>query len=773
MNHNFIEIKGAKENNLKNISVKIPKNKLVVFSGLSGIGKSTLALNTLQKECQRQYMESMGMITDLISKPKVDSIVGLSPSISVDQRNSNKNPRSTVGTITEIFTYLRILFTRLGLRQCSNCKGNIYPSYENFVVDGNNYEEENYSSSKNQIICSKCGEEVTALTMSHFSFNKPEGACPICKGMGRVSSPDLGKVFDSKKSIRDGAVYEWDKLFINRYGESLENAVNYYGFKMDTTIPIEAYDSRCLALFLYGVKDYEFLKFVANKKGPKTVSEGNFEGVVTNIIRSYQSKPSKKIKALFKDRVCDACQGHRLRKESKAVTVANMNIIELSEKSLFDVLKWIGRIPEFVTPSALKLAKPIMDDLEKRVQRIIDVGLGYLSLNRQGPTLSAGEAQRLRLASLLGSGLTGVLYILDEPTAGLHSRDTYNLIKVMQKLRDLGNTVLVIEHDLEMLKAADYIVDFGPGAGLNGGEIVAFGTPKTIMNIPNSLTGKYLSGKELVSKASGVRKGNNKFLKIEGATLNNLKNINVSIPLGMFVSVTGVSGSGKSTLVFDILNVGATEYFNSNIKKELLGYKHMSGFENINNIIRIDQSPIGRTPRSNAATYTEVFKDIRNFCELMSRNSGQNIKAKDFSFNVPGGRCEKCQGAGAISVPMHFLPDVEIICPQCKGRRFQNKILKIKYQGHSIADILKMTIAEACSVFADIPQIYKPLEVLKEVGLGYLILGQPATTVSGGEAQRIKLAKELSKTRKGRILYLLDELTTGLHPHDTKKLLDF
>ena len=421
MNHNNIEIKGAKENNLKNISVKIPKNKLVVFSGLSGSGKSPLALNTLQKECQRQYMESMGMITDLISKPEVDSIKGLSPSISVDQRNSNKNPRSTVGTITEIFTYLRILFARLGQRQCPKCKKNIYPSYENLVVGRINYEEENHSSNKKPITCPTCGEQLTELTMSHFSFNKPEGACPICRGMGIVSSPDLRKVFDSIKSIRDGAVFEWDKLFINRYGESLENAGNYYGFKMDTTIPIEAYDARCLALFLYGVKNQEFLKFVGNKKGPKIVSEGNFEGVLTNIKRRYESKPSKKIKGLFKDQVCDGCQGHRLRKESRAVTVANMNIIELSEKSLCDVLKWIGSISEFVTFSAFKVAKPIIDDLEKIVQRIIDVGLGYLSLNRQVPTLSAGESQRLRLASLLGSGLTGVLYVLDEPTTGLHS----------------------------------------------------------------------------------------------------------------------------------------------------------------------------------------------------------------------------------------------------------------------------------------------------------------------------------------------------------------
>lgn len=774
----FIEIKGAKENSLKNISLRIPKNKLVVFTGLSGSGKSSFALDTLQKECQRQYMESMGMITDFISKPKVDAIIGLSPSISIDQRNNNRNPRSTVGTVTEVFTYLRILFAKLGVRICPCCGGLIRQSFETDMKTDSMRENESldggigsYDVPERLIACPSCGEKLPELSMSHFSFNKPEGACPECKGLGVVNTPDLERIINAELSINDGAIRIWDKFYIDRYSEAIENAGSYYGFSISASEPLKNYGQIQMDYLLYGALSPQFCKHFPGVKPPKTVPEGRFEGIVTNIVRRHSemgSSSKDKLSSLFHQKVCPECNGVRLRKESIAVTVGDINIIELCQKSLDDVLDWIQRLPLFTAPEALQIARPVIDDLEQRIKRLLDVGVGYLNMERAAVTLSAGEAQRLRLASLLGSGLTGVLYVLDEPTTGLHARDTKRLIKVLKKLRDLGNTVLVIEHDIEVMRAADYIVDFGPEAGKGGGEIVAAGTPDEIAACGSSLTGHYLSGVEKINIPMKRRTGNGKHISIYNAHKHNLKNIDIDLPLGMLVSLTGVSGSGKSSLLFDILSREAEIYFGHS--KEKPDHLKIWGFENISDIITIDQSPIGRTSRSNAATYTDVFSYIRDLYASLEESKKKKLQPKHFSFNVPGGRCEKCEGNGELTIAMHFLPDVQVKCPVCHGQRFQKSILEVQYKGFSISDVLQMTITDAVAVFRDIEPIMDRLSVLQKVGLGYLSLGQSATTLSGGEAQRIKLAKELGKRVSGHILYLLDEPTTGLHPHDVKKL---
>lgn len=730
--NNSIHIVGARENNLKNISLSIPKNKLIVFTGLSGSGKSTMAFDILQKECQRQYMESMGMITDLISKPNVDKIEGLSPSISIDQKNANKNPRSTVGTITEIATYLRILYAKLGKRD---------------------------------------GKEVEQLTMSHFSFNKPEGACPYCHGMGVTNQPDLNLIVDMERSIRNGAVLEWDKIFIHRYGEALENAGRHYGFDISADVPVKQYNAIQTDLLLYGVLDEKFAGHFPTTTPPKTVPEGRFEGIVTNLLRRYNETgkigfAKQKLQKLFVQSVCPECKGARLRKDVLDITVNGVNFVALSGYSLFAVDRWITELPFAVNMAALSIATPIIDDLSQRVKRFIHAGVGYLSLDRSAPTLSAGESQRLRLASILGSGLTGVLYVLDEPTAGLHAKDTANLAQVLKRLRDLGNTVIVIEHDTDMMKSADYIIDFGLGAGKNGGNVIAQGTPAEIEAVTQSHTAAALAETAVKGALKDRRTGNGKHISIIGANKYNLKNIDVMIPLGKLVAVTGASGSGKSTLIFEVLE----QAFQEKRLPDQKGYHRISGLDFVRDVITINQSPIGRTPRSNAATYTDVYGDIRELFASLPESKKRNLTAKHFSFNTAGGRCEKCQGAGYLSVPMHFLPDVEIICPQCEGRRFQDSVLQVQYQNHTISDVLNLSVEDAAGLFQDNKKIHEKLFVLLDVGLGYLGLGQPATTLSGGEAQRIKLAKELSKQGSGHTLYLLDEPTTGLHPYDTKKI---
>ncbi|HHV28102.1 excinuclease ABC subunit UvrA [Acetivibrio mesophilus] len=792
--NDYIIIKGAKENNLKNISLSIPKNKLVVLTGLSGSGKSTLAFDTLQKECQRQYMESMGMVTDFISKPNVDAIIGLSPSISVDQYVSNRNPRSTVGTVTEVFTYLRILFAKLGQRPCPKCGEIISPKFEvsenantdmwdgelneGIVINSDEAVGENEGSTEefgNTIQCSNCGELLPELTMSHFSFNRPDGACPECTGLGVTSTPNISMIINEDLSIKDGAVEGWYDYHKAKYLDVLKSAAKHYGFSFDEDAPIKEYTQVQKDLLLYGVSSSQFRRHYPKVKPPNSIANGRFEGVITALMRRYAESANdtssrEKIEKMLIQKVCPSCNGTRLKEESRKVTVAGKSIIDISNLSLFQLSEWVASLPKFISSEGMNICLPIISDLSERLKRLINVGVGYLKMERSASTLSAGESQRLRLASLLGSGLTGVLYVLDEPTVGLHAIDTKRLITVMRQLRDLGNTVLVIEHDVEIMRAADYIIDIGPGAGKNGGEVVAIGAPEEVGKNKNSITGRHLSGVDFIQIPSSRRKGNGKYISITNAYEHNLKNISVDIPLGMLAVLSGVSGSGKSTLMFDIIGRAAEIHF-SNMDKVLCKCDSVNGLEYINNVITIDQSPIGRTPRSNAATYTDVFKSIRNLYAELSETKIKGIQAKHFSFNVPGGRCEKCKGAGVLSISMHFLPNVQVRCPACHGRRFKREILNIKYNGYSISDVLDMSIQEAVSVFKDIKPIYEKMSLMEEVGLGYLQLGQAATTLSGGEAQRVKLAKELSKNKKGHTLYLLDEPTTGLHPHDVHKLI--
>lgn len=759
-----ISIKGARENNLKNINVDIPKSKLIVLTGLSGSGKSTLAFNILQRECQRQYMESMGIVTDFYNKPKVDSIVGLSPSISVEQQSSNNNPRSTVGTMTDIFTYVRILFAKLGKQKCSNCGEVIQQNYEIRDID------EDY-----EVKCSNCHTENISLTMSHFSSNKPEGACSTCSGLGIVSMPNIDLIIDHEKSIYDGAIYGWDAAYISRYTESLENAGKHYGFEIDTRRPIKEYNDKARALLLYGTLSSRFSRHFLDIAPPKTVPAGRYEGVITNLMRRYKEQKSsstakKNMEKLLTQETCSTCNGKKYKGEILSITLGGFNIVEISQCSLLDMLKWIKDLHNHCSQQGITISQSIIINIEKQVERLIDIGLGYLSLDRTIITLSAGELQRLSLANLLGSGLTGVLYIIDEPTSGLHDSDNDKLLKILKRIRDLGNTVLVVEHDVEIMKAADYIIDMGIGAGKNGGNIIAYGAPKDITNFADSITGSYLAKSNAERIEGDKRSGNGKVIEIIGAKENNLKGINVSIPLGKLVVLTGVSGSGKSTLLFEILANSVENYLN-NISKEHNKYETIQGLEFIDDIIVIDQSPIGRSSRSNAATYIDVFSNIRNLFSSLQAAKIANIKTNHFSFNVAGGRCEKCEGAGYIDVSMHFLPSVPVKCVACNGKRFKKEILDIKYRGYSISDVLNLSIEEALEVFHDVPKIASKLKLMKEVGLGYLGLGQPATTLSGGEAQRIKLAKELSKRSTGHTLYLLDEPTTGLHPHDTQKLI--
>lgn len=769
----YINIKGASENNLKNISLSIPKNKLVVFTGLSGSGKSTLAFDTLQRECQRQYMESMGMTADLFTRPKVETISGLSPSISVDQHNGNHNPRSTVGTVTEVFTYLRILFAKVGVRPCPSCGKTVPPDFTK--LSDTLFDDDEYEDSFNDaedICCPHCGQILEPLTMSHFSFNKPEGACPECAGIGAVSYPNLSLIIDESKSIADGAILEWDTFRINRNSEALVGASKYYGFPLDLSAPVSTYCEAAHTLLIYGTLSREFTALYPGKKPPKTVPEGRFEGVITNLMRRYselgEESAREKIEKVLIQKKCPVCEGKRLNAQSIAVKVCGSNIIEISAKPLSYVFDWAKKVSEELDEDGFAVVRPVLHEICSRLERLLDVGVGYLSLDRPATSLSAGEAQRLRLASLLGSGLTGVLYVLDEPTTGLHARDTGKLITVLKKLRDLGNTVLVIEHDTEMMRAADYIIDFGPGAGRNGGRIVATGTPEEIASNQNSVTAKYLTHPALSFKEQ-CRVGKGNCITILGAREHNLKNVDVRIPLGELVAVTGVSGSGKSTMLFDILNRKAQMVLHSS--QVVPGaHKSISGLEYVDDVITIDQSPIGRNSRSNVATYTDVFTEIRSFYAQLPETTNASLSAKHFSFNVVGGRCEKCEGAGKLHIPMHFMPDVEVTCPVCKGRRFKKKVLAVTYNGRNISDILDMTVENAAEFFKDVPQISSRLNVLNQIGLGYLTLGQSATTLSGGEAQRIKLSKELGKKGTGHTLYLLDEPTTGLHPHDVCRI---
>ncbi len=772
----FINIKGAKENNLKNIDLQIPKNKLIVFTGLSGSGKSTLALETLQRECQRQYMESMGLTMDIGGKPKVDFIEGLSPAISINQRHANSNPRSTVGTITEISAYLRVLYAKLGERPCPHCGKMIAQDYDEtaFAVYTEMPDQEPGGTElyEQTIACPHCGEQVIELTASHFSFNKPQGACPVCRGMGVVNSPDINLIIDKSKSVREFAIHGWDQVYIDRYGASIIQAAKHYGFEMDIDTPTGQYNDIQLDLLLHGVLSKQFQKRYPDIAPPKTVPGGRFEGVITNLMRRYAENSSasarQKLEKFLIRQECPECRGVRFRSETLEVRVGGINIKQLLSKPLTGIREWLKELPDFVSPDALDVVHQVVDDLKRRIDRIIDVGAGYLSLDQPSASLSSGEWQRIKLASILGSGLTGVLYVLDEPTSGLHSRDTGKIIEVLRHLRDMGNTVIVIEHDVEMMKAADYIIDFGPGAGKQGGRIVACGNAQEIINCAASVTGRYLQTN--VGKPQRKKTPNgNSYVRIRNANINNLKNIDIDIPLGKLVAVSGVSGSGKSSLIFGVLAETADACFHQPKKSR---NPDISGFEHLDDVIIINQQSIGRSSRSNAATYTDLFTDIRDLYASLPETKAKRLAAKHFSYNVAGGRCEKCQGTGKLSVSMHFLPDVEVVCPVCHGKRYQKPVLDIKFKGHNISDVLELSIDEALVLFAGEENIRAKLKVLQDVGLGYLSLGQSAATLSGGEAQRLKLAKELSRSSGGKALYLFDEPTTGLHPHDAGRLIN-
>lgn len=776
-----ITIRGARLHNLKNVTLTIPKNQFVVLTGLSGSGKSTLGFDILHKEGIRQYLESLGMAPFGLAKPPVDTITGLSPSISIDQHLTNHSPRSTVGTTTDVYTYLRVLFARLGHRPCPACGKAVPPSFDpaNVGWEGESGADDDAAAPEETFPCPHCGAPIPEISMAHFSFNKPDGACPTCTGLGSVQQANLARLVDEQKSIADGAVTGWNTVYTNYNIPILQAAAAHYGFAFDPLLPVKDYTPAQRDLLFFGVESPRFRRHFPTSEPPATVRQGRFEGIATSLLRRYaehlqerarEADYRDKLEDLLITETCPDCAGTRLRPESRFVTVNGQTIIDLSRLPLTELGNWLGALPAALSPDALLIAEPVLVNLREGIARLVEVGAGYLTLERASPSLSAGEAQRLRLASLLGSGLSGVLYVFDEPTIGLHPRDTHRLIAVLRRLRDLDNTVLVIEHDLEMIAAADYVIDFGPGAGKHGGQVVAAGTPAEVAAQPGSPTGAYLAGRASIPVPQRRRAPDGQAITIYGARQHNLQNITVHFPLGLLVAVTGVSGSGKSSLVFDILDRALRQrlYGASDAPGE---HDAIEGYDALDKIITIDQEHIGRIPRSNAATYSDTFTPIRETFAATPEARRRGLSARHFSFNVPGGRCERCEGAGVLTVKMQLLPDVEVRCPACHGRRFTRETLAVRYREHDISQALDLTVEEALALFEDVPAARSRLQVLSDVGLGYLQLGQPATTLSGGEAQRVKLAKELGRRVTGRALYLLDEPTTGLHLDDTARLL--
>jgi len=874
----YIEIKGACEHNLKGVDVKLPRNKFIVITGLSGSGKSSLAFDTIYAEGQRRYVESLSayarQFLGVMEKPNVESIRGLSPAISIDQKSSSSNPRSTVGTITEIYDYLRLLYARIGIPHCYKCgavvakqtvdqiveqvqklpldkfailapltsakKGEGKDVLQNIKkagflrarVDGQIVELDNrvelaktqkhsieavidrleIANIKNganrsrliqsvevalrigngavmiwdiekdkewffseSLACPKCGVSISELEPRSFSFNNPKGACIACTGLGVTKEIDPELLIPNKKlSINEGAIRAGGFSMTSSTGwmqKILEGVGRKHGFKLDQ--PIADFSPKALQILLYGAGEEEIVVRYKTMQGRTNEYVIKFEGVIPNLLRRYRETDSDFIRSDIEktmlERVCSVCEGGRLRPESVAVTVGGKSIVAVSAMSVGQMVDWFDHL-ELNTQAAF-ISQQILKELKERVNFLERVGLSYLTLNRSATTLSGGEAQRIRLATQIGSGLSGVIYILDEPSIGLHQHDNNKLIKSLKELRDLGNTVIVVEHDAETILSADYVVDMGPGAGDFGGEVVAVGTPAEIKNNPKSLTGQYLIGKQKIAIPSTRRLSNGKQLIVKGAAEFNLQNIDVEIPLGLLVGVTGLSGSGKSTLVNEII---AKKLANVLHGAHQAAGKHQSieGIRYLDKIINIDQSPIGRSPRSNPATYTGVFTDIRDLFAKLPEAKIRGYQQGRFSFNVKGGRCENCAGDGVIKIEMHFLPDVYMTCDVCKGKRYNQEVLEINYNNKNISEVLEMTVSEALEFFQNIPAIYNKLNVLSEVGLGYIKLGQPATQLSGGEAQRIKLAAELSRRSTGKTLYVLDEPTTGLHFADIKRLLE-
>ncbi|MBB5356205.1 excinuclease ABC subunit A [Anoxybacillus mongoliensis] len=865
-----IVVKGARAHNLKNIDVVIPRNKLVVLTGLSGSGKSSLAFDTIYAEGQRRYVESLSayarQFLGQMDKPDVDSIEGLSPAISIDQKTTSRNPRSTVGTVTEIYDYLRLLFARIGRPVCpthgieitsqtieqmvdhlmqypertkmqilapivSGRKGTHVKTLEEIKkqgyvrvrVDGELRDvsedivlEKNKKHSIEVVIdriimkegiqsrladsletalklgdgkvlvdvigqeellfsehhaCPHCSFSIGELEPRLFSFNSPYGACPSCDGLGAKLEVDLDLVIPNKElTLREHALAPWEPQSSQYYPQLLETVCRHYGIDMD--VPVKQLPKQQLDLLLYGSNGEKIYFRYENDFGHVRETYVEFEGVVRNVERRYRETTSdyvrEQMEKYMTEQPCPTCHGNRLKKESLAVFVGGKHIGEVTAMSVNEALTFFEMLQ--LTEKEQKIAHLILREIVERLGFLKNVGLDYLTLNRAAGTLSGGEAQRIRLATQIGSRLTGVLYVLDEPSIGLHQRDNDRLIATLQNMRDLGNTLIVVEHDEDTMLAADYLIDIGPGAGAHGGQVVAAGTPEQVMNDPHSLTGQYLSGKKFIPLPIERRKPDGRWLEVIGARENNLKNVDVRIPLGLFVAVTGVSGSGKSTLINEILHKALAQKLH-HAKVKPGEHTDIRGIHYLDKVIDIDQSPIGRTPRSNPATYTGVFDDIRDLFATTNEAKMRGYQKGRFSFNVKGGRCEACRGDGIIKIEMHFLPDVYVPCEVCHGKRYNRETLEVKYKDKNIAEVLDMTVEEALMFFENIPKIKRKLQTLYDVGLGYMQLGQPATTLSGGEAQRVKLASELHRRSTGRTLYILDEPTTGLHVDDIARLL--
>lgn len=866
----FLTVKGAKQNNLKNIDLSIPRDKLVVFTGVSGSGKSTLAFDTIYAEGQRRYVESLSsyarMFLGQMEKPDVEYIDGLSPAISIDQKTTSHNPRSTVGTVTEIYDYMRLLFARVGVPHCPNCgkkisrqtvdkiadkvlalpentkimvhapvirgkKGEYKKELESYKksgfirveIDGVVYDlseeiklDKNLKHNINVVIdrlvvkdgiakrltdsletaikladglvsveimggettlystkysCPDCGISIEEIEPRLFSFNSPFGACPDCHGLGFKEEIDENLIVkDKNKSLREGAmtVTGWN-LESGKIAEmSFESLSKHYGFSLD--VPVKDLPKDIYNILLYGSGD-EKIKMEYSTKTFNTSYSAVWEGIITNLRRRYRETTSdwtkREIEKYMTMRPCDTCRGKKLKKEALAVKIKDKNISDLTEYAVIDLYEFFNGLELSETDSII--AKPILKEIKARLNFLKDVGLGYLNLSRGASTLSGGEAQRIRLATQIGSGLTGVLYILDEPSIGLHQADNEKLLKTLRKLCDLGNTLIVVEHDEDTIRSADHIVDIGPKAGVHGGEVVAQGCVEDIIACERSLTGDYLAGRRKIEIPSSRVMPDGRFLEVIGARQNNLKNVDVKFPVGLFTAVTGVSGSGKSSLINEILLPTLSNKLNRS--KMVEGdFDQILGVEYFDKVISIDQSPIGRTPRSNPATYTGAFTAIRDLFAGTLDAKERGYKSGRFSFNVPGGRCENCEGDGIIKIEMHFLPDIYVPCEECKGKRYNRETLQVKYKGKNISDVLDMTVSEACEFFSNVTSIYNKIKTLEEVGLGYIKLGQSSTTLSGGESQRVKLATELSKRSTGKTLYVLDEPTTGLHSYDVDKL---